>query len=89
MICFFNFQAESVVAIHEKEVVQTGVVGTLERRSAFSLYCVLQETAFAQESLQSLASIILAFTYEQHQGNAHMSKVWESIVSKESEKLNR
>lgn len=78
-----------MVAIHEKEVAQTGVVGTLERRSAFSLHCVSQETALAQESLQTLSSIILAFTYEQQQGNSYIAKVWESIVTKEADKLNR
>lgn len=80
--------AENVVAIHEKEVVQNGVVGTLGRRSAFSLHCVLQETALAQESLRSLPSILLSFTYEQNQGNSQISKVWNSIISKEADTLN-
>lgn len=77
-----------MVAIHEKEVVQTGVVGTLGRRSAFSLYCVLQETSLAQDYLKALPSLLLSFTYEQNQGNAQISKIWENIVNKESQKLN-
>lgn len=77
-----------MVAIHEKEVVQTGVVGNLGRRSAFSLYCVLQETSLAQEYLRALPSILLSFTYEQNQGNAEMAKIWDTIVAKEADKLN-
>lgn len=81
-------QAESVAAIHEQEVAQNGVVGTLGRRSAFSLHCVLQETALAQEALKALSSIMLSFTYEQHQGHSQISKVWEAIIAREADKLN-
>lgn len=81
-------QAESVAALHEKEVVQTGVVGTLGRRSAFSLHCVLQETALVQEALKALPSIMLAFTYEQNQGHSMISRVWESIIAREADKMN-
>lgn len=66
---------------------QHGVVGTLGRRSAFSLHCVLQETSLAQEYLGALPYILLSFTHEQNKGNADMSKVWESIITKEADSM--
>lgn len=84
-----NFKAENVAAIHQAEVIQNGVLGALGRRSAFSLHCVLQETAHAQEALRSLPSILLSFTYEQNQGHLNISKVWDAIISKEADKLNQ
>lgn len=81
--------AENVNALHEKEVVQTGVVGTLGRRTAFSLYCVLEETSLAQQYLQSLPSILLSFCNEQKQGNAFLSDIWSKMILAESNKLNK
>lgn len=86
--CTFHFQAESVAAIHEKEVALNGVVDTLGRRTAFSLHCVMQETALAQEALKALPSIMLSFTYEQNQGHTLISKVWQGIIGREADKIN-
>lgn len=69
-------------------MVQNGVVGTLGRRSAFSLHCVLQETALAQDALRALPSILLSFTYEQNKGITEISKIWEGIIANEADKLN-
>lgn len=80
--------AESVAALHEKEVAQTGVVGTLGRSSAFSLNCVLQETSLAQTYLQVLPSIMLSFSHEQNQEHFQISEVWSRIVTNEAAKLN-
>lgn len=77
-----------MAALHEQEVVQTGVVGTLGRRSAFSLHCVLQETALVQEALKALPSIMLSFTYEQNQGHSMISRVWEGIIAREADKMS-
>lgn len=81
--------AENVAALHEQEVAQTGVVGSLGRRSAFSLHCVLQETALAQKYLQVLPSVLLSFSYEQQKYNLDTGKIWEQIVSSEASKLNQ
>lgn len=79
---------ESVAALHEKEVAQTGVVGSLGRQSAFSLYCVMQETSLAQEYLQVLPSIMLSFSHEQNQEHSKVSEIWKAIVSSEVARLN-
>lgn len=76
-----------MTALHEQEIVQTGVVGSLGRRSAFSLHCVLQETALAQVALKALPSIMLSFTYEQQQGHAQLAHVWEGIVAHEADTI--
>lgn len=81
--------ADNVNALHEQEVHQGGVVGKLGRRSAFSLYCILQETSVAQQYLQALPSIMLSFCHEQHQGKAAVAEVWAQIVQKESQQLNK
>uniref|UniRef100_A0A1B0DE58 Uncharacterized protein n=1 Tax=Phlebotomus papatasi TaxID=29031 RepID=A0A1B0DE58_PHLPP len=81
--------ADNVAALHEKEIAQTGVVGTLGRRSAFSLQCVLQETSLAQEYLQALPSIILAFCNEQNQCNTHSADTWKEILNAEAKRLSQ
>ncbi|XP_059613036.1 sorting nexin-8-like isoform X2 [Phlebotomus argentipes] len=81
--------ADNVAALHEKEVAQTGVVGTLGRRSAFSLQCVLQETSLAQEYLQALPSIILAFCNEQNLCNSRAAEIWKEILHAEAKRLNQ
>lgn len=81
--------ADNVNALHEKEVLQTGVVGKLGRRSAFSLYCILQETSLAQQYLQSVPSIMLSFCHEQHLGNGELAATWGKIVAAESQQLNK
>lgn len=81
--------ADNVNALHEKEILQTGVVGKLGRRSAFSLYCILQETSLAQQYLQAVPSILLSFCHEQHLGNAEVAAAWSKIVSEESQQLNK
>jgi hypothetical protein len=65
-----------VACLHEKELEQTHVVGALGRRSSFSLHCVLQETALAQNYLQSLPSMLLSLSNEESQGH---SKVLISV----------
>lgn len=81
--------ADNVNALHEQEVHQGGVVGKLGRRSAFSLYCILQETSLAQQYLQALPSIMLSFCHEQHQGKAAVAEVWAKTVQQESQLLNK
>lgn len=81
--------AENVNAMHEQEVLQTGVVGKLGRRSAFSLYCIQQETSLAQQYLQSVPSILLSFCHEQHLGHAELATAWNRIVTYESQQLNK
>lgn len=81
--------ADNVNALHEKEVLQTGVVGKLGRRSAFSLHCILQETALAQQYLQSVPSILLSFCHEQHLGNSELAAAWSKIIAAESNQLNK
>lgn len=80
--------AESVAALHEKELAQTGVAGSLGRRSAFSLYCVMQETLLAQDYLHVLPSIMLSFSHEQNQEHSKISVIWKGIVSSEVARLN-
>lgn len=81
--------ADNVNALHEKEVLQTGVVGKLGRRSAFSLYCILQETSLAQQYLQSVPSILLSFCHEQHLGRSELATAWSKIVVAETQQLNK
>lgn len=81
--------ADNVNALHEREVLQTGVVGKLGHRSAFSLYCILQETSLAQQYLQSVPSILLSFCHEQHLGRAELASAWSKIVAAESHQLNK
>lgn len=76
-----------MTSIQEKEVVASEQLGTLERRSAFSFHCVMQETVLAQEAIKALPSVMLSFSYEQNQGNSKISNVWESIINKEADKL--
>lgn len=81
--------ADNVNAMHEKEVLQTGVVGKLGRRSAFSLYCILQETSLAQQYLQAVPSVLLSFCHEQHLGNSELANAWSKIVAAEFNNLNK
>lgn len=81
--------ADNVNAMHEKEVQQTGVVGKLGRRSAFSLYCILNETSLVQQYLQSVPSILLSFCHEQQLGNSELAKCWSKIVDEETQQLNK
>ncbi|GAB0097463.1 sorting nexin-8-like [Sergentomyia squamirostris] len=81
--------ADNVAAMHEKEIAQTGVVGTLGRRSAFSLQCVLQETSLAQEYLQALPSIVLAFCHEQNKSNSVCADIWREILNAEAQRLSQ
>uniref|UniRef100_A0A1B0CKB2 Putative sorting nexin-8 n=1 Tax=Lutzomyia longipalpis TaxID=7200 RepID=A0A1B0CKB2_LUTLO len=77
--------ADNVAALHEKEVAQTGVVGTLGRRSAFQS----SETSLAQEYLQALPSIVLAFCNEQNQSNSLSADTWREILNAEAKRLNQ
>lgn len=81
--------ADNVTALHEKEVQQTGVVGKLGRRSAFSLHCILAETALAEQYLKSVPSILLSFCHEQHLGNKELATAWSNIVTTETQSLNK
>lgn len=80
---------EDVQALHQQEIAQNGVVGTLGRKSAFSLRCVLQETSLANKYLQILPSVLLSFSYEQQVLNSETAKAWETVMTNECNQLNQ
>lgn len=79
--------AENVHALHKQEMEQTGVVGSLGRHSAFSLHCVLEETALVDKYLEVLPSILLSFSYEQQKLTREQSDIWGSVITKECSKI--
>lgn len=78
---------DTATTLHEKEQQQAGIAGTLGRRSAFSLYCILQETATAQQYLKTLPSVVLAFCNEQHRGNEAIAEHWRNVLMAECKQL--
>lgn len=61
---------------------------TLDRRNAFAIFCVNQETKFAKKYLKLLPSILLQFSHEEAKGFASISEILNHIVQSESDKLN-
>lgn len=60
----------------------------IERRKTFSLFCVTEETKFAQQYLKLLPSILLQFSHEEAKGFTNISEGFRTIVQKESDKIN-
>lgn len=60
----------------------------IKRRKKFALYCVVEETKFAQKYLQLLPSIVLQFAFEESKGFSNISQNLKKIVEKESDKIN-
>lgn len=60
----------------------------LNRRNAFGICCVIQETKFAQKYLKLLPSILLQFSHEEAKGFTSISEIFNKIVQTESDKLN-
>lgn len=58
------------------------------QRSAFAMFCVVQESKFAQQYLKLLPSILLQFSHEEAKGFKNISEVFNKIVRTESDKLN-
>lgn len=59
-----------------------------EKRKAFSLHCVLEETKFVQKYLKLLPSILLQFSHEEAKGFSNISDTFNKIVQNEIDKLN-
>lgn len=79
--------AENVHALHKQEMEQTGVADSLGRHSAFSLQCVLDETALVDKYLEVLPSILLSFSYEQQKLSKEHSEIWGHVITKECSKF--
>lgn len=79
-----NFMSDSKTRTTENE---TSEIETA-RRKTFSLFCVNEETKFAQQYLKLLPSILLQFSHEEAKGFTKISEGFRKIVQKESDKLN-
>ena len=77
--------AADLKTINEK---QKNDLETLNRRNAFGICCVIQETKFAQKYLKLLPSILLQFSHEEANGFTSISRIFNKIVQTESDKLN-
>lgn len=60
----------------------------LNKRRAFSLQCVRQETKLAENYLKLLPSILLQYSNDETKGFAIFSEIFSKIVQIESDKLN-
>lgn len=67
---------------------QTNDIETAAQRSAFAMFCVLQESKFTQQYLKLLPSILLQFSNEEAKGFKIISEILNKIVQSESDKLN-
>lgn len=63
-------------------------VDTWNRRKAFGLQCVNDETKFANKYLKLLPSILLQFSNEEAKAQTKISEIFNQIVIIESDKLN-
>lgn len=77
--------AADLKAISEKQQNELEALG---RRNAFGIFCVIQETKFAQKYLKLLPSILLQFSHEEAKAFTSISEIFNKIVQKESDKLN-
>lgn len=59
----------------------------IAQRKTFSLFCVTEETKFAQQYLKLLPSILLQFSNEEAKGLATISEGFRKIIQKESDKI--
>jgi sorting nexin-8 len=57
------------------------------RRKAFSLFCNIEETKFAENYVKLLPSILLQFSHEEAKGFTNISEIFTQIVQKESDKI--
>lgn len=67
---------------------QKSELDTLDRRKAFTIFCVNQETKFAKQYIKLLPSILLQFSHEEAKGFVNISEILNKIVQIESDKLN-
>lgn len=67
---------------------QTTEIEMLKKRKSFALFCIAEETKFAQKYLELLPSILLQFSHTTSRESSKITEIWNEIVSIESEKLN-
>lgn len=60
----------------------------IARRKNFALFCLMEETKFAQQYLKLLPSILLQFSHEEAKGFTKISEIFMKIVQNESDKIN-
>lgn len=72
-------------SINEKQKIELELLG---RRNAFGIFCVIEETKFAQKYTKLLPSILLQFTNEEASGFSNISSTFNNILKLESDKLN-
>lgn len=77
--------AVNVKSINEKQQSDLELLG---RRNAFGIFCVIEETKFAQKYTKLLPSILLQFSHEEARGFSNISSIFNKIVHVESDKLN-
>lgn len=77
---------ENLSTLAQREQMQSGEASALGRKCAFALQCVRSETTLAEQYLQALPSILLAYANEESQYHSKMSKIWHQLVTNESSK---
>nr|XP_035147776.2 LOW QUALITY PROTEIN: sorting nexin-8-like [Callithrix jacchus] len=77
-----NCEPESVEQLESRIVEQENAIQTMELRNYFSLYCLHQETQLIHVYLPLTSHILRAFVNSQIQGHKEMSKVWNDLRPK-------
>jgi sorting nexin-8 len=60
----------------------------VKRRRSFALFCIAEETKFAEKYLKLLPSILLQFSFEEANGFGNIAEKFKKIVQVESDKIN-